>query len=1103
MPSAIALSAFILAVMSAGEARANNFYVSPAGSPSNSGSITSPWDIVTGLNNSTVRPGDTVWLRNGAYGSGGYTIISSYLTGTAVLPIYVRQYPGERATIDGGLGISGNYVWYWGFEVTNDNWAFPRTTSDTGSFPGGKPSDAIFFSQGATGNKIINMIVHDGADGIADEQESIATEDYGNLTYNNGWTAPDRGHGHGVYLQNGSSLTKLVTNNINYNSFDIGIQGYGQAGPVTFMDLNGNVSFNAGLPAGHRVDNIAFEGGAGLEQGIQVSNGVFYNPLNATPDNTGYNEFDGSGVDLTLENNYWIGATPTTYTTLQLENYQTLVFTGNTVVGPVTFSNVTTNTWSGNTYYNSAPPSGLDPNSPIYNNNPTGVQTIVQPNKYEPGRANIIVMNWAQNPTVSVNIQSSGLQAGTQFEVLDSQNFWGPAVLTGTYDGVSPIVLPMTLTQVSPITMGFPTPAHTSAEFNVFILLPVGTVAMPPPPVAGPVLGLNSYSLTFNGASGSAVASQNLTVTNTGSANTTLNWTVVSNQSWLSVSPAGGHDATGIGSTVGVSVSTVGLGPGTYQGILAFSDPNALNNAQTVSVTLNVSAPPPPSGTSFITSETLVTVRNDFSGWVGMTFTVGSTPLTVSYLARMQLAGNSGSHVVKLVNTSTGVDVPGGSVTISAAGGTPGLFVYGALATPVVLSANTAYILASQEVYGGDTWYDQNTTVATTADASVTQAAYYYGRWYFPGGAGNTYGPSSFAYTLGGTVAPPPNPTPPPPTPPTNPVTPPASGGTAFVTGQTFGTLRNDYTGWVGMQFKTGSNPLSVTAVGRIVAPGNSGTHTVKIVNASTGLDVPGASAAVATAGGTVGSYVYGTVNSVVLSANTAYYIVTQETGGGDLWYDMNTIVQTTNAGNPVSAVYYYGSSYYPIAYSGTCYGPLNFQYQQTTAPVVTVGAVVSFVQSDISTFGSWSGVYGADGQGIEGDLIRYPSYAQVAISNAQTYTWASSTSDVRALQKASNPTDRIAAVWYSSTNFTIDVNLTDGLTHQIALYALDWDNESRVQRVDVIDANSQTILDTRNVSNFRIGEYLVWNVQGHVTFRVTNLGPGNGVVSGIFFGGK
>lgn len=1101
-PSGLVLCLLALTLTLAGEARANNFYVSPSGSPSNTGSISSPWDIVTGLNNSTVRPGDTVWLRNGTYGTGDLTILYSSLSGMANLPIYVRQYPGERATIDGGLGIEGNYVWYWDFEVDNDNWAFPRVTSDTGSFPGGKPSDAIFFNPGATGNKIINMIIHDAADGIADEQEAVGTEDYGNLTYNNGWNAPDRGHGHGLYLQNGSSTVKYVTNNINYNSFDIGIQGYGSAGPVEYMDLNGNVSFNAGLPAGHRVDNIAFEGGGGPEMGILVANGVFYNPLNATSENTGYNEFDGPGVDLTLENNYWIGATPTGYTTLQLENYQTLVFTGNTVVGPITFSNIPTNTWSGNTYYNSAPPSGLDPNSPIYNTNPAGVQVIVQPNKYEPGRANIIVMNWAQNPTVTVNISSSGLQAGEQFEVVDAQNFWGPPVLAGTWDGMSPIQLPMILTQVSPITMGFPTPAHTSAEFNVFILVPVGTVASPPPLAPAPVIGLSVYSLTFSGTSGGAVASQPLTISNTGAANTTLNWTAVSNQSWLSISPASGHDATGTGTSASVSVTTTGLAPGTYQGTLSFSDPNALNNAQTVSVTLTVAAPPPPSGTSFITSVTSGTVRNDFAGFVGMSFTVGANPLTVSYLARFELPGNSGSHVVKLTNASTGQDVPGGSVTINAAGATPGLFVYGALANPIVLSANTTYYLSSQEAYGGDTWYDLDTVVQTTTDAADMHAAYYFSNWYVLAGAENTYGPPNFAYVVGDTVVTPPaNPTPPTnPAPPANPP-PPPSGGTAFVTSQTLGTLRNNFSGWVGLQFTVGSSPLTVTEVGRFVAPGNTGSHIVKLVNASTGQDVAGSAASVNTAGATAGTWVYGAVNSVVLSANTTYYLVSEETNNGDSWYDWNTIVQTTVAGSPVSAVYYYGSSYYPIAYAGTSYGPVNFQYQQGGTPVSAASSTVSFLQFDLSTFGSWIGVYGADGEGIEADVLSYPSYATVTISNASTYTWASSTTDVRALQRASNPATRVAAAWYASTNFTIGVNLTDGNTHEIALYGVDWDNEGRDERIDVIDTASGTVLDSRTLSNFRIGEYVVWNVQGNVTFSVTNLGPGNCVISGIFFG--
>ncbi len=99
--------------------------------------------------------------------------------------------------------------------------------------------------------------------------------------------------------------------------------------------------------------------------------------------------------------------------------------------------------------------------------------------------------------------------------------------------------------------------------------------------------------------------------------------------------------------------------------------------------------------------------------------------------------------------------------------------------------------------------------------------------------------------------------------------------------------------------------------------------------------------------------------------------------------------------------------------------------------------------------------------QGIKDDFVRYPNYAQL-------FTWASSTPDLRALQKASNLSDQIAATWYSPTSFAVDVNLNDGQTHQIALYAVDWDNSPRIQRVDVLDAANQNVLDSRHSLKFQ-----------------------------------
>jgi hypothetical protein len=75
-------------------------------------------------------------------------------------------------------------------------------------------------------------------------------------------------------------------------------------------------------------------------------------------------------------------------------------------------------------------------------------------------------------------------------------------------------------------------------------------------------------------------------------------------------------------------------------------------------------------------------LRNDFSGFAGMQFTVGSNALSVSALGRIFVTGNSGTHTVKLVQTSNGADVPGGSVSVSMTGGVAGQFKYVALGSP-------------------------------------------------------------------------------------------------------------------------------------------------------------------------------------------------------------------------------------------------------------------------------------------------------------------------------------------------------------------------------------------------------------------------------------
>jgi hypothetical protein len=89
--------------------------------------------------------------------------------------------------------------------------------------------------------------------------------------------------------------------------------------------------------------------------------------------------------------------------------------------------------------------------------------------------------------------------------------------------------------------------------------------------------------------------------------------------------------------------------------------------------------------------------------------------------------------------------------------------------------------------------------------------------------------------------------------------------------------------------------------------------------------------------------------------------------------------------------------------------------------------------------------------------------------------------------------------VWYSATNFTVDVNLADGQTHNLELYFDDWDNRARAEQVQISDAGTGKVLDTETISSFSNGLYLDWNVSGNLLITITNQGPANAVLNGVF----
>jgi hypothetical protein len=448
------------------------YFVSATGTSGGAGSIDSPWNLATALNggNGKVQPGDTIWLRGGTYRG----TFKNALNGTAAAPIVVRQYPGERATVDGFIDAYGSYTWFWGFEIAQSN---PVSTSERGIDARGP------------GERFINLVVHDvGGSGIGFWMEDVDGEVYGCIVYNNG---VHENLDHGIYTIARDGAHD-VFDNVVFNNQAYGIHVYGESGQaLNNVHLQGNVSFNNGSIS----NNVSAKpnvlvGGAGIPaKGIRVvDNTLLYsNPVSEINLRLGRRE-STENQDLVVTGNYVSGGDPV----VEVTNWTQTTFSGNTFIGSAAMTALTDATlsgyqWGTNTYYRDPAASaweykdvgytfggwktatGLDATSSTVSGSPTGTRVVVRANKYERGRAHIIVNNWNQQPTVAVDV-SSVLAVGDRYEVRSVQNVFGAPVASGTYSGGT-IKVPMTaIPGPKPVGRSTPTPPVTGPKFDVFLL---------------------------------------------------------------------------------------------------------------------------------------------------------------------------------------------------------------------------------------------------------------------------------------------------------------------------------------------------------------------------------------------------------------------------------------------------------------------------------------------------------------------------------------------------------------------------------------------------------------------------------------------------------
>lgn len=151
---------------------------------------------------------------------------------------------------------------------------------------------------------------------------------------------------------------------------------------------------------------------------------------------------------------------------------------------------------------------------------------------------------------------------------------------------------------------------------------------------------------------------------------------------------------------------------------------------------------------AYLTGQTVGTARNNFSGQVGFNVNVIGSDIVVTQLGRWVISGNSGTHTVGIYTTSAGIGAPLGSVSINTSGATPGDYAWATLASPVTLVGGGIqyYFFFTTETFGGDQWYNDDTTVTPLSVPTMVQSSYY-NSGFNVGTVGNrAFGPTNFKF---------------------------------------------------------------------------------------------------------------------------------------------------------------------------------------------------------------------------------------------------------------------------------------------------------------------------------------------------------------------
>jgi Right handed beta helix region/Protein of unknown function (DUF1565) len=271
--------------------------VSPSGSDSNPGTLTSPWKTIQKSLN-TLRAGETALVRTGTYAES----IVMQRAGSALAPITVKNYPGEKPVIqpkgttsmDYPVRITAGAAFFrlQGFVIENG----PLDgTVNVYISDGGQSQPQAAHDIELSGNEIRNGM----GTGLLVAPRTNNVQIVGNLVHHNGIGTV---HQHqGLYFQGQNGL---IANNVVYdqpNGFGIQVRGEDTAIAANNVIVTGNTSVGNSL-AGFVIENTAAN--VTVVNNVSAFNGTYgifgyYCCGSNQPGNVAYNNLlysNGSGA---------------------------------------------------------------------------------------------------------------------------------------------------------------------------------------------------------------------------------------------------------------------------------------------------------------------------------------------------------------------------------------------------------------------------------------------------------------------------------------------------------------------------------------------------------------------------------------------------------------------------------------------------------------------------------------------------------------------------------------------------------------------------------------------------------------------------------------